>query len=100
MKQTLGRTMHASFRTMYALTRISLLGKFAYPHDMWGSLLRMALEIAVFWRLWTALYDGREVHAGVTLTQALTYQVISVIVARLWTNWITWDAGRRITSGG
>jgi ABC-2 type transport system permease protein len=89
----------ASLRAVLALTKISLLDKFAYPHDMLGSLLRMFLEIAVFWRLWIALYGGREVHAGVTLTQALTYQVISVIAIRLFTNWITWDAARRIESG-
>ena len=99
MNQALGRTTRASLQTMYALTRISLLGKLAYPHDMWGSLLRMALETIVFWRLWIALYAGRETHAGVTLEQALAYQVISVIVTRLFTNWITWDAGRRIRSG-
>jgi ABC-type uncharacterized transport system permease subunit len=93
MRPALGRTTRASFQTMYALTKISLLGKLAYPHDIWGSLLRLALETIVFWRLWIALYAGRELHAGVTLEQALAYQVISVIVTRLFTNWITWDAG-------
>jgi ABC-2 type transport system permease protein len=99
MRRSLGRTMWASLQTMLALTKVSLLGKLAYPHDMLGSLLRMALETVLFWRLWIALYGGREVHAGVTLDQALAYQVISVIVTRLFANWVTWVAGRRIRSG-
>ena len=89
----------ASLRAVLALTKISLLGKLSYPHDMLGSLLRMLLEAVVFWRLWIALYAGREVYAGVTLAQALTYQVIHVIVIRLFANWITWDATRRIENG-
>lgn len=107
MSQQLAGTARASLapgrlawlRAMLALTKISLLGKLTYPHDMLGMLLRMLLETAVFWQLWRALYGEHEVHAGVTLAQALSYQVVNVIVTRLFANWITWDATRRIRSG-
>ena len=43
--------------------------------------------------------DRRAPWAGGTLDQALAYQMISVIVTRLFANWVTWVAGRRIRSG-
>lgn len=89
----------ASLRAMGALFKISLLGKLAYPHDMLNSLLQMFLEAVVLTQLWIALYAGREQVAGVTLAQALAYQVINVIVVRLFANWVVWSASRRIESG-
>ena len=97
--RTLCARSRASLQTMLALTRVSLLGKFAYPHDIWGSLLRMSLETILFWKLWTALYADRATYNGVTLGQALAYQAINVIVISLFSNWVTGEAARRIRSG-
>ncbi len=89
----------ASARAALALTRISLQEKLAYPHDMLSDLLQMLVEMLVFRQLWIALYGGQGAYAGVTLDQALTYQVVNVMVARLFSSWLFWDVNERLRSG-
>jgi ABC-2 type transport system permease protein len=66
---------------------------------MLTDLLQMFLQMLVFREVWIALYGGRETHAGVTLAQAVTYQLVNVIVVRLCSTWIVWSANHRIRSG-
>jgi ABC-2 type transport system permease protein len=73
--------------------------QFTYPHDMFTDLLQMYLQMLVFRQVWIALYGGQEAHAGVTLAQAVTYQLVNVIVVRLFSTWVLWSANHRIRSG-
>jgi ABC-2 type transport system permease protein len=93
------RDRWASIRAALALTKVSLLGKLAYPHDLIDDLLQMLIGVLVERQAWIALYGGREAYAGVALAQALTYQVINAIVLRLFSNWIVWDTNEQIQSG-
>ena len=72
---------------------------FTYPHDMLTDLLQIFVEMLVFREVWIALYAGRSVHAGVTLAQAVTYQLVNVIVVRLCSTWIVYGANHNIRTG-
>jgi ABC-2 type transport system permease protein len=89
----------ASIRAAWAQIKINLQYHFTYPHDMLADLLLMFIEMLVFRELWIALYAGRDVHVGVTLAQAVTYQLVNVIVVRLCSTWIVYSANHRIRSG-
>ena len=89
----------ASIRSAWAQIKVNLQYHFTYPHDMLTDLLRMFIEMLVFREVWIALYAGRETHAGATLAQAVTYQLVNVIVVRLSSTWIVWTANHRIRSG-
>ena len=89
----------ASIRAAWAQIRITLEYQFTYPHELFTDLLQMYLHMLVFRQVWIALYAGRGVHAGVTLAQAVTYQLVNVIVARLFTTWIVWSANYAIRTG-
>jgi ABC-2 type transport system permease protein len=67
---------------------------------MLTDLLQMFLQMLVFREVWIALYaSGRKAHAGVTLAQAVTYQLVNVIVVRLCSTWIVYSANHRIRTG-
>jgi ABC-2 type transport system permease protein len=89
----------ASIRAAWAQIRVTLEYQFTYPHDMFTDLLQMFLQMLVFRQVWIALYSGQETRAGVTLAQAVTYQLVNVIVVRLFSTWIVWSANNRIRSG-
>jgi ABC-2 type transport system permease protein len=89
----------ASIRAAWAEIKVTLQYQFTYPHDMFTDLLQMLLQMLVFREVWIALYSGQETHAGVTLAQAVTYQLVNVIVVRLFSTWIVWGANHRIRSG-
>jgi ABC-2 type transport system permease protein len=82
-----------------ALTKTSVLWILTYPHSLIEDLLQMLIGILVERQLWIVLYAGRKSYAGVTLAQAVTYQLLNAIVVRLFSNWIIWDANERIQSG-
>ena len=89
----------ASIRAAWAQIRVHLEDQFTYPHDMFTDLLQMYLQMLVFRQVWIALYGGQDAHAGVTLAQAVTYQLVNVIVVRLFSTWIVWSANHWIRSG-
>jgi ABC-2 type transport system permease protein len=89
----------ASFRGAWAQIRANMQYQFTYPHELFTDLLQMLLQMLVFRQVWIALYAGRDAHAGVTLAQAVTYQLINVIVVRLFATWVLWSANDRIRSG-
>jgi ABC-2 type transport system permease protein len=76
-----------------------MLYQFTYPHELFTDLLQMLLQMLVFRQVWIALYAGREAHAGVALAQAVTYQLVNVIVVRLVSTWVLWSANHRIRTG-
>jgi ABC-2 type transport system permease protein len=59
----------------------------------------MLLQMLVFRQVWIALYAGHDAHAGVTLAQAVTYQLVNVIVVRLFSTWVLWSSNHRIRTG-
>jgi len=89
----------ALIRAAWVQIRVTLEYQFAYPHDMFTDMLQMFLQMLVFRQVWIALYDGQNAHAGVTLAQAVTYQLVNVIVVRLFSTWVLWSANNRIRSG-
>jgi len=89
----------ASIRAAWAQIRVNLEYQFTYPHELFTDLLQMFLQMLVFRQVWIALYAGREAHAGVTLAQAVTYQLVNVIVVRLFSTWVLWSANHRIRTG-
>jgi len=89
----------ASIRAAWALIRVTLEYQFTYPHELFTDLLQMALLMLVERQMWIALYAGRDAHAGVTLAQAVTYQLVNVIVVRLFTTWVLWGANYQIRTG-
>ena len=89
----------ASIRAAWAQIRVNLEYQFTYPHELFTDLLQMYLQMLVFRQVWIALYAGRDAHAGVTLAQAVTYQLVNVIVVRLFSTWIVWSANNQIRSG-
>jgi ABC-2 type transport system permease protein len=89
----------ASIRIACAQIRHNLGYHFAHPHDMFTDLLQMFLQMLVFREVWVALYDGQDARAGVTLAQAVTYQLVTVIVVRLFSTWVLWSVNYRIRSG-
>jgi ABC-2 type transport system permease protein len=93
------RDRWAWIRSAWALIKVNLQYHLTYPHDMLTDLLQMYLQMLVFREVWIALYGGRDVHDGVTLAQAVTYQLVNVIVVRLFSTWIVWTANHRIRSG-
>jgi ABC-2 type transport system permease protein len=90
----------ASIRAAWAQIRINMLYQFTYPHELFTDLLQMALQMLVYRQVWIALYAVQGVHAGVTLAQAVTYQLVNVIVVRLFSTWVLWSANHRIRTGG
>jgi ABC-2 type transport system permease protein len=70
-----------------------------YPHDALTDLLQILIEMLVFREVWIALYAGRDTHAGVTLAQAVTYQLVNVIVVRLFSTWVVYSVNHRIRTG-
>jgi ABC-2 type transport system permease protein len=66
---------------------------------MFTDLLQMLLQMLVFRQVWIALYGGQDAYAGVTLAQAVTYQLINVIVVRLFSTWMLYSVNHRIRSG-
>ena len=89
----------ASIRAAWAQIRVNLEYQFTYPHEIWTELLQMSLQMLVFRQVWIALYAGREAYAGVTLAQAVTYQLVNVIVVRLTSTWILWSTNHGIRTG-
>jgi ABC-2 type transport system permease protein len=89
----------ASIRAAWAQIRVHLQYQFTYPHDMFTDLLQMFLQMLVFRQVWIALYGGQDAYAGVTLAQAVTYQLVNVIVVRLFSSWMVWASNERIRSG-
>jgi ABC-2 type transport system permease protein len=89
----------ASFRAAWAQIKYNLQYHFTYPHDMLLDLLKMFIQMLVFRELWIALYAGRELQAGVTLAQAVTYQLVNVIVVRLFSTWVVYGVNHRIRTG-
>jgi ABC-2 type transport system permease protein len=93
------RAAGASIRAAWAQIKVTLQYQFTYPHDMITDLLQMFLQMLVFREVWIALYAGRKAHAGVTLAQAVTYQLVNVIVVRLFSTWVLYSANHRIRTG-
>ena len=89
----------ASIRAAWAQIKIHLAYQFTYPHELFTDLLQMSIHMLVFSQVWIALYAGREAYAGVTLAQAVTYQLVNVIVVRLFSTWVLWSANHRIRTG-
>jgi ABC-2 type transport system permease protein len=89
----------ASIRAAWAQIKYNMQYHFSYPHDMLTDLLHMFIEMLVFREVWIALYGGREAYGGVTLAQAVTYQLVNVIVVRLFSTWVVWSVHHRIRSG-
>ena len=89
----------ASIRAAWAHIRYNLQYQFTYPHELVTDLLQMFLQMLVFRQVWIALYGGQDAYGGVTLAQAVTYQLINVIVVRLFTTWMLWSANHRIRTG-
>jgi ABC-2 type transport system permease protein len=89
----------ASIRSAWAQIKANMQYHFTYPHDVLTDLLHMFIEMLVFREVWIALYAGRKAYAGVTLGQAVTYQLVNVIVVRLFSTWIVYSANHRIRTG-
>jgi ABC-2 type transport system permease protein len=89
----------ASIRAAWAQIRINMQYHLTYPHEIWTDLLQMLLQMLVERQVWIALYGGQETYAGVTLAQAVSYQLVNVIVVRLFFTWVLWSANHRIRSG-
>jgi ABC-2 type transport system permease protein len=89
----------ASLRGAWAQIKYNMQYQFTYPHELFTDLLQMLLQMLVFRQVWIALYAGRKAHAGVTLAQAVTYQLVNVIVVRLFSTWVLWSANHRIRTG-
>jgi ABC-2 type transport system permease protein len=89
----------ASIRGAWAQIKYTMQYQFTYPHELFTDLLQMALLMLVERQMWIALYAGRDAHAGVTLAQAVTYQLVNVIVVRLFTTWVLWSANYQIRTG-
>ena len=89
----------ASIWAAWAQIRVHLQYQLTYPHELFTDLLQMFLQMLVFRQVWIALYGGQDAYAGVTLAQAVTYQLVNVIVVRLFSSWIVWASNERIRSG-
>jgi ABC-2 type transport system permease protein len=89
----------AGLRGAWAQIKYSVQYHLTYPHDMLGDLLHILIEMLVFREVWIALYAGRETHAGVTLARAVTYQLVNVIVVRLFSTWVVYSANHKIRTG-
>jgi len=89
----------ASIRAAWAQIKYCMQYHFTYPHDMLTDLLQIFVEMLVFREVWIALYAGREAYAGVTLAQAVTYQLVNVIVVRLCSTWFVYSANHQIRTG-
>lgn len=89
----------ASIRAAWTQVKLDMQYQFTYPHEIFTEFLQMSLQMIVFRQVWIAMYGGRETHAGVTLAQAVTYQLVIVIVVRLFTTWVLWSANDRIRTG-
>ena len=89
----------ALFRAAWTQIKYNLEYHLAHPHDMFTDVLQMFLQMLVFRQVWIALYGGQETRAGVTLAQAVTYQLVNVIVVRLFSTWMLWSVNHRIRSG-
>jgi len=89
----------ASIRAAWIQIRLDMQYQFTYPHEIFTEFLQMSLQMLVFSQVWIAMYGGQETHAGVTLAQAVTYQLVIVIVVRLFTTWVLWSANNSIRTG-
>jgi ABC-2 type transport system permease protein len=89
----------ASVRAAWASIRINMAYQLTYPHELFTDMLQMGLQMLVYRQVWIALYGGRDARAGVTLAQAVTYQLVNVIVVRLFSTWILAMANNGIRSG-
>jgi ABC-2 type transport system permease protein len=89
----------ASLRAAWAQIKYNLQYHLTYPHDALTDLLKTFVEMLVFREVWIALYAGRDTHAGVTLAQAVTYQLVNVIVVRLVSTWVVYSVHNRIRTG-
>ena len=81
------------------LIRVSLQDKLVYRFDLVVGLVRTFILIFIFRYLWIALYGARQIYAGVTLDQTITYAAISLILSPLFPNSLIIDVGRRIRNG-
>ena len=98
-RETRAQDRWASLRAAWAEIRYSMQYQFTYPHELFTDLLQMSLQMLVFREVWIALYGGQDARAGVTLAQAVTYQLVNVIVVRLFSTWILWSANYGIRTG-
>ncbi|MBN1877140.1 MAG: hypothetical protein JXA33_23155 [Anaerolineae bacterium] len=83
----------------FKLIKVNLQQQLAYRDEIVNQWLQMIVQVVISRCLWIALYQGREVVAGVTLAQALTYTVINIVVARLFSSWMIIDINDQIRSG-
>ena len=81
------------------LLKVGFLGQLAYREELLSQWLAIVVEVIVFRQLWRALYGTRSAYAGVTLTQALTYITITVVVTRFFETWLVEDVNRQIREG-
>lgn len=70
-------------RAAFVLIRVSLQERLVYRLNLVIGLFGALVMVLVFRHLWISLYGEREVYAGVTLDQTLTYATVSIIVACL-----------------
>ena len=81
------------------LFRVGLQTQLAYREELLTSWLGIAVQVIVFRQLWRALYGARASYAGVSLTQALTYITVTIVVARFFSTWVVEDVNEQIRSG-
>jgi ABC-2 type transport system permease protein len=81
------------------LLRVGFLSQLAYREELLSQWLAIVVEVVVFRQLWRALYGVRDAYAGVTLTQALTYITMTVVVTRFFETWLVENVNDEIREG-
>jgi ABC-2 type transport system permease protein len=89
----------ASVRAAFILVKVSFLEKLVYRFNLVVGLFGTFVAILVFRQVWIALYGEREVYAGVTIVQMITYIAMSRIVDGIYPNQLIRIIERQLRSG-
>jgi ABC-2 type transport system permease protein len=88
-----------SVRAAWMLSRVSFLEKLVYRFDLVMGLFGTLITILVFRHLWISLYGEREMYAGATLNQTLTYTALSIIATRIYPNRLIHTVAGQLRTG-
>lgn len=87
------------FSAYVELIRIRFLTMLAYRVNYYSGILIYALNIGAYYFLWNAIYEGKEMLNGLTLTQMTTYVVVSWMSRAFYFNNLDREIANEIRDG-